>query len=98
MKVSQDVLIKMKSDIEVILNHYNLINIKYEDFSTTDIFNIWSIVYANRKYNENNSNVIFTSNDVRLLERDLTFEWYPCDTNDNSLETALRKVLKEILN
>jgi hypothetical protein len=102
MKVSKIELEKMKSDLRVVLNHYNKVhNISFEGFDVFDIpdsicFNLWTIVYSNRRYGNDNSNVIFVNN-TRLLEYDENFVFYPCNTNDNTLLTALKKAIKELI-
>jgi hypothetical protein len=97
MKIDSNTFLKMKTDLSVIIKSYNLNYIKFEDLTDSDIFAIWSFVYNNRKYTESNKNVKFIDG-MRLLPLDIDFNYYPCDTNDNTLLTALKKAIKDILN
>lgn len=106
MKVTKEVFEKMKSDIKVILDHYKLKTESIESISDSTLFAIWRKVYQNRyspsevKFNgvmQVNPNVDFNDVGERILERIDTFEFYPCDTNDNTLLTALRKATKELI-
>jgi hypothetical protein len=97
MKVTPEVYQKMKSDIKVILNIYfpYAETIPFEFFRISDLHEIWFKVYANRKY-EDSHPMVQKKNGKRVLKLDESFEMYPCDTNDNSLQTALIKLFKEL--
>jgi hypothetical protein len=99
MKVSELGFQKMKSNLKVVLDYYR--NIHGLTFNGIDIpestyFNLWSIVYANKRYTDDNKNVKFV-NGKRLFEYDETFEYYPCNTNDKTLFTALKKAINELI-
>lgn len=101
MKVTQIEFEKMKADLRVVFNYYKTIhNISFKginDIPVSTYFNLWHIVYANKKYTDDNRNVIFV-NGERLFKFDDYFEYYICDTDDNSLLTALKKAFKETVN
>jgi len=106
MKVTKEVFETMKSDIKVVLDYYNVSGIITE-FPESVLFAIWHKVYQNRyspstvKINgivEENPNVDFKENGERLLERNTDFVFYPCNTNDATLLTALRKAVEQVLN
>jgi len=99
MKVSEIEFQKMKSNLKVVLDYYYNIHgvtFNYIDIPESTYYNLWNIVYANKRYTDENKNVKFI-NGKRLFEYDETFKFYPCDTNDNTLLTALKKVIKELI-
>jgi len=99
MKVTEVEFQKMKADLKVVFDYYRNVHgitfngIKY--IPESSYFNFLCIVYANKRYTDDNRNVKFI-NGKRLFEYDETFEYYLCDTNDNTLYTALKKAVKEI--
>lgn len=96
MKISDNIFQKMKSDLAIIIKAYGLSELKFGELKESDFYTLWHFVYCNRKYPESNKNVRLV-NGKRLLSLDINFEYYPCDTNDNTLGTALKKAIKEIL-
>ena len=100
MKVNELVFKKMKSDLRIVLDYYkDLYGITFDNIEipVSTYFNLWHSVYANKRYTNDNKNVNFVEG-KRLFELDESFEYYPCDTNDDTLLTALRKAIKEIYN
>jgi hypothetical protein len=97
MKINENVYYKMKSDLRVIIKAYGLSELKFTDLSISDFYTIWHFVYMNRRYSDDNRNVKFI-NGKRLLSMDDNYVYYPCDTNDDTLLTGLKKAIKEILN
>lgn len=98
MKVTKEIYLQMKKDLKIVLDHYlyvHNVNFNTGDIPESTYFNLWHIVYSNRRY-ELNPNIIFV-NDKRLLEYNPEFEYYPCNTNDNTLYTALKKATDELL-
>ena len=93
MKIDKSTKELMKKDIEVICSYYLKKEVK--ELRIGDLFNIWNKVYVNRHYSDSNSNVILIDN-VRLLPMDLSIDFYPCDTNDNTLQTGLIQILTEL--
>ena len=98
MKVTKEVLEQMKSDIKTVLDYYLVVKPKFEDLYKSDYFTIWSWVWMNRRYNDSNLNVRKGLDGKRLLEYNPDYEIYPCNTNDETLETALRSILEKLLN
>jgi hypothetical protein len=97
MKINDNVLQKMISDLRVVIKAYNLDSLKYTELSISDFFTMWHFVYNNRRYLNDNRNIKFVEG-KRILEHDDDFEFYPCDTNDDTLLTALKKAVKIIYN
>ena len=52
----------------------------------------------NRRYNDSNLNIRKGLDEKRLLEYNPDYEIYPCNTNDETLETALKYILEKLLN
>jgi len=98
MKVTKEVREQMKSDIKTVLDFYLPNYPNYLDLSVRDYYTIWSWVWMNKKYDDSNGNVRFTKDGNRLFEYNPDFEIYPCNTNDKTLETALKSILFELLN
>ena len=106
MKISNEVFEQMKKDIEKLFQYHNLINIEFSKLDSKDLYNTWHRLYTNIysptecRINgklEINTNIDFLPNGKRLFEYNPKFEYYPCDTNDSSLLTALKKVVKQVL-
>lgn len=97
MKVNDNIFQKMISDLRIIIKAYNIDSLQYSELSVSDFFTIWHFVYSNRRYSNDNRNVKFVDG-KRILEQDNNFEYYPCDTNDNTLLTALKKAVNIIYN
>lgn len=93
MKIDSIVRQKMKEDIAIMVNYFFPIGIS--ELSIGNMHNVWFKVFSNRKYDDKNPNVIFIDG-VRLLSYDEHYELYPCDSNDNSLQTALISIFKEL--
>jgi len=93
MKIDNITKNKMKKDIEVICNYYLKKEVK--ELRIGDLFNIWNKVYCNRHYSNDNPNVVLIDN-IRLLPMDFSIDFYPCNTNDNTLQTALIQILTEL--
>lgn len=85
---------KMKADIKVICDHVFKYT-KITELSIGDMFAIWSLTVANRKYDDENKNVIHISGE-RLLTRDANYEDYPCGCYDKTLQTALTAIFQEL--
>jgi hypothetical protein len=106
MKISNEVFEQIKKDIEKLFQYYNLMNLNYEKLDSKDFFNTWHRLYINiyspTECNINgkleiNPNIDFLPNGQRLFEYNPNFEFYPCNTNDSTLLTALKKAVKQIL-
>lgn len=93
MKIDKLTLDQMKNDIEVICKYFFPKGIN--ELSIGNMHNIWFKTFANRKYDDLNGNVIFV-NGKRLLKQDDLYSLYPCDTNNNSLQTALILIFKQL--
>ena len=92
MKIDEGTRKQMLTDVKAIIKYlpYDLDNL--EIWQKHDI---WFRTYANRKYPDNHP-YIYKKNGKRVLEQDLNYELYPCDTNDNTIETAINWIIKNI--
>ena len=97
MKVTPEVYSKMKSDIKVMLKVYfpYAETIPFEFFRISDMHDIWFKTFVNRNY-EDSHPMVKKREGKRVLSFDPNYELYPCDTNDNSIQTALIKIFKEL--
>ena len=93
MKVDVNTKNRMKNDIKVICDYFFPKGIN--ELSIGNIWNVWQKTFENRKYHETNGNVVSIEG-KRLLTQDLNYELYPCNTNDNTLQTALISIFKEL--
>ena len=90
---------KIKHDTFIIMSERILKALKYLEVrasnitDTCDQIRVWSFVVSNIKYNDSNLNVV-TIGGKRLFAQDRSIEFYPDNTNDKTLETALKKVFK----
>jgi hypothetical protein len=103
MKVSTKNLELMQVSLEKLIKYYakkqNLILSK-NDIDSLPIgvmHNLWHKVSMNIKYDNNNGNVIFIDG-KRLFEQNNKFDFYIDDSNDKTIETALKVVFKKIAN
>ena len=98
MKTKFETLQQMKRDLRAVINHIGYIRIynAYKENPARVAFDLWNIVFVNRKYTTDNPNVIFVGSG-RLLSYMPNYELYPDNTNDNTLQTALLKVCNELL-
>ena len=97
MKISQNTKNQMISDIQVIVNHLAKNSRVFDITEPTTQYLLWNITVINRKYDNKNGNVIFV-NGSRLLPQIESYDFYPDNTNDNTITTALKSVFKEITN
>ena len=93
MKIDSTTRNKMKTDIQIVCDYFFPKGV-YE-LSIGNMHNVWFKCFANRNYPNDNGNVIFIEG-KRLLEQDITYSLYPCDSNDNTLQTALISIFKEL--
>ena len=91
---------EMKAELKTLINHIGYIklyqywvNNKQDRISLSH--SLWHKVYCNKTYTADNPNVIMTRQG-RLLRYDPEFSMYPCNTNDDTLKTALIKAITEI--
>jgi len=94
MKINETTRQLMKSDIKTICD-YHFKNIMIEELSIGNMFLLWHAVYMNKQYDDNNLNVLKV-NGKRILERDTNYNYYPCDSNDTTLQTALISIFAEL--
>ena len=90
MKVTGNDLLKMRADIKILVD-YLTEGKGFKNPSITTMHDVWFNVYANRRYEDSHPMVIKIEG-KRLLEQDKNFDLYPCDTNDNTIETALKAI------
>ena len=105
MKVTNEAFQKIKSDIKAVMDFHNVSG-TIEIYSDEILTSIWHRTFQNR-YSQSrvkiggvevsNPNIDFKENGDRLLERDTKYKLYPCDTNDTTLLTAVRKAVNEII-
>jgi hypothetical protein len=93
MKIDINTRQQMKNDIKVICDYFFPKGIT--ELSIGNMHNVWFQTFCNRNYHETNGNVISIEG-KRLLDQDLNYEIYPCNSNDNSLQTALISIFKEL--
>lgn len=94
MKIDSTTRNKMKEDLTTVVNYY-FPHGKPSELSIGNMHTLWFKVFCNRKYEYNNGNVIKIDG-KRLMELDFDFTLYPCDSNDNTLQTALISIFKEM--
>jgi hypothetical protein len=99
MKIDRSTYLKMQADINIILPYY-MVRYEVEKKEITEglMHDIWFRVYANRAWADNDPRIFRTELGERLLRLDKDFDLYPCDTNDDTIGTALNKIRKEFLN
>ena len=93
MKVDIKTYEAIKKDMLTIINYHRIDKKTLSDY---DLNNIWFHVYMNRTYDLGNKNVIKTRSGRRLLSKIEKFELYPCGTNDTTIYTVWKKLLKEL--
>ena len=97
MKINLETRKKMVQDMLVVVDYFKITPEQLEKITIGELHNIWFHAFINRNFNDSNSNVKFI-NGKRLLKQDKTVEQYPCDSDDNTLTTALKWCLREIIN
>lgn len=65
------------------------------DLSKFNVHTLHFFVYKNKNFDDENPNVTFIDG-KRLFELDRDFELYPGDTNDDNIETAMKRALKQV--
>ena len=92
MKVSSENLNKMNSLINKLANHYKI------DLSTinnvNDYYFLWCRVSDNIRYSDDNGNVIKLADGSRLFEQNESHKFYVDNTNDTTIMTALKEIMK----
>jgi len=84
---------QMKSDIMITLNYFFPKGIN--ELSIGNMWNVWFNTFESINYPDNNPNVIFV-NGVRLFSQNPDYILYPCNSIDNTLQTALIAIFKEL--
>lgn len=97
MKISENSKNLMIKDIQVVVDYLANESRIFDILNPNTQYQIWNITFMNRKYDNNNANVIFV-NGSRLLSQISDYEFYIDDTNDNTISTALKSVFKSITN
>ena len=93
MKVEKNTYSDIKKDMLTIINYHRIDKKTLSDY---DLNNIWFHIYMNRTYDLCNKNVIKTRTGRRLLSKIENFKLYPCGTNDTTIYTVWKKLLKEL--
>jgi hypothetical protein len=93
MKIDNNTLANMEQDMKVIINHFN---IDPKKLDVNGLNNVWFHTFINRSYNSDNPNVKTDKNGNRILSQIENYELYPCDTNDTTIYTALKIILKNL--
>ena len=95
MKIDKNTLQIMTNDIKVIIDHKKLdVNL----LDVNELNYLWFATYCNRTYSDDNKNVFKDSSGNRVLsyiDRE-NYDLYPCNTNDNTIYTALNVILKTL--
>ena len=98
MKVTNESL-KIIIDIcQKVVNFYRdemKINLDLSKLTESEMNFIYFKGYCSIQYEDNNPNVL-KINDKRLFEYNPNFKYYQCDTNDNTLNTAIKQAFKSI--
>jgi hypothetical protein len=103
MKVSTQSIEFMQESLEKIIQYHakkqNIILSKndIDSLPISVMHNLWYQVSINIKFDNNNANVIFIDG-KRLFEQNDKFDYYIDNTNDKTIETALKLVFKKIEN
>ena len=93
MKIAPDLYNSIKQDVISVCKSYQL---NYSELTMRDMFGILNIISKNRAYDD--SHPIFNGTNRRVLPydgRDYCF-FYVNGCNDDHVETALKKILKEL--
>ena len=101
MKIDKTTREMMKQDIKVVLFHLaeqSDISVKEIDFTIPLIHSLWFKTVCSKSYDISNPNCITKENGERLLKLNEKYELYPCNTNDTTIETALKSIFFEIKN
>jgi hypothetical protein len=93
MKVSLEKIIQYHAKKQNIILSKNDI----DSLPISVMHNLWYQVSINIKFDNNNANVIFIDG-KRLFEQNDKFDYYIDNTNDKTIETALKLVFKKIEN
>lgn len=85
MKISLEIRRKIIDKLEKVLQLYG---VRANDVQTTGVmFQFWTKVCNYTIYPSDNPNALFKGE--RVFDQDETWERYPCDSNDDHLDTAL---------
>lgn len=92
MKISRGKLLEIKSLFAQAL-HANKITAKEIVAHTSAIWQVWNYIFAEINYDDSHPRF---KGRKRQFKYNPSFELYPCGTNDKTLETALKKVVREL--
>ena len=98
MKIDNLTLANMEQDIKTVIKNTDF-PVKISDLTVYDLNNIWFMTWCNRTYPDNHPMVIKINGQriLSFIDRD-EYDLYPCNTNDNTIFTALNKILKNLQN
>lgn len=89
MKVDKKTLIEISKKFKLVIKHFKLDIV--EKPTDTDLWRMWHWIHEEIAYD--NSHPRFDDH-KRIFEYDPNHSLYPCDTNDKTMTTALRKAYK----
>jgi hypothetical protein len=97
MKIDNRTFENMLKDIKAILPYY-LVRKQTElsEITIGTMYDIWFYVHANRTWDSRDVRIFRTELGERVLSFNRDFDYYPCDTNDDTLGTALKKIMNQI--
>jgi len=98
MKVNKQIFNQLKSQLETLVEHlgFEQTQQQYHQEKVGTAFWLWHKLYMCISYPDDNPNVFRKADHSRLFKQDASFVLYPCDTNDDTLLTALVKALDQI--
>lgn len=94
MKIDKKTLTYMQADIARVLDK---LNVSPANINTTaDRLSVWHRVYMCRAYTDDHPAIYCRDDSTRILSYQEDYPMYPCGSNDDSLDTALKYAIKKI--
>lgn len=100
MKVTKDVYSDIEEKVSIVLPYLlpkDKGAITIDRFTNSDLMHVWFRAATSVSFDDTNPNVLRDANGKRLFEYDFNYPLYPCDTNDTTMVTAIRKAVKNYL-
>ena len=100
MKVTKDVYVDIEQRVSKALPYLlpkDKGTITIDRFTDSDLMHVWFRTATSASFDDTNPNVLRDADGKRLFEYDFNYPLYPCDTNDITMQTAIRKAIKSYL-
>ena len=99
MKVDKVTYTRIVSNLETIIDYFGKsdILVMFEDDNVNTAFMLWHKLFCCKTYDTENPNVLKAEDGSRYFLLDDTWTLYPCNTNDDTIKTAIVKAVKEVL-